>query len=480
MRFSEHFGVQRPDDADWFDLNVQMDTPLYIDPFLLFEDADSLWTDAHNEVIEFFGATLDMLKLANGHEDSMHWLKAQHFLEFPEPKEFALGFSMGHPEGAGIGPDFAREICLGLDFFRKQHREPDDRILGIMAVLVDGLGVDRISDLVCNVLKSRFIKYTKAICGELSVPVSDLSIRNGGWVANNLRWQTTREQLPSSPVFNGSILLTPERFLKDVPLVSAEGFWNWAAAHEGERLRFDLNYDLAESLSQREKAIRGRELARLAFDMLDSYVDAEAANDSSYDVTNDPKGLVRWEEAGRKIAEASTAPVPPESQGHFEKWLIALATTFKTAIEDNGLWLALWNDDNTKHRKEKIAQVVARTTWLEHCKAHNVDITREADCGRGPVDFKFTQGWNMRGLIEVKHISNTKFFHGATVQLPIYLKGEEARFGVYLCIGYSDSDFKQERLDLVRDACCAIAKSGQIRMHPVFVDARPKASASTA
>jgi hypothetical protein len=33
-------------------------------------------------------------------------------------------------------------------------------------------------------------------------------------------------------------------------------------------------------------------------------------------------------------------------------------------------------------------------------------MTREADCGRGPVDFKFTQGWTMRGLIEVKHIEN--------------------------------------------------------------------------
>src|SRR4029450_9216595 len=90
------------------------------------------------------------------------------------------------------------------------------------------------------------------------------------------------------------------------------------------------------------------------------------------------------------------------------------------------LWRALWNDGNTRHRPEKIAQVIARSTWLEHCRARDIDISREADCGRGPVGFKFSRGWSIRGLIEVKHISSNQFIHGADTQLPIYLKGEKA------------------------------------------------------
>jgi hypothetical protein len=46
----------------------------------------------------------------------MHWEKAVRFLQFPEPKEFALGLSMGHPGGAGIGPNLALDICRGLDW----------------------------------------------------------------------------------------------------------------------------------------------------------------------------------------------------------------------------------------------------------------------------------------------------------------------------------------------------------------------------
>ena len=478
MRFSEQHKVKRSDDADWFDVNVEMDSPLYVDPFLVFDDGDTHWTAAHDEIIDFFDATLGLLAKAQGHRSSMHWVKAERFVLFPEPKEFALGLSMGHPEGAGIGPDLAREMCAGLEFFRERGRGSDDRLLAMMAVLVPGLGVDRISDMVCNIVKDRFIAYTQTVCQDLSVPMQEYAIPNATWTANGCRWQSGKEMLPASPVFKGGVILTPQRFLKDIPRVTPDGFWNWAEHNENETLRFELNYDLAESLSRREKARLGRELAHRAVDLLERYVDNATQDVAAYDVDGDPKGLVRWEEAGRAIAKASTAPVVPTSQREFEQWLTDLAQTFKFAVEDNGLWRALWNDGNTRHRPENIAQVIARSSWIEHCRASDIDITREADCGRGSVDFKFTRGWQVRGLIEVKHISSSQFVHGAGTQLPIYLKGENAKFGIYLCIGYSDSDLREERLALVRDACNSISQAGETRIVPMFVDARPKASAA--
>ena len=59
---------------------------------------------------------------------------------------------------------------------------------------------------------------------------------------------------PVSPVFSGGVLLTHQRFLKDIPRVTPDGFCSWTEQNENETLRFDLNYDLAESLSRREKA----------------------------------------------------------------------------------------------------------------------------------------------------------------------------------------------------------------------------------
>jgi hypothetical protein len=89
-----------------------------------FSAAVDTWEGAHDEIVDFFDATVDLLKLAQGHRESMHWVKAQRFLQFPEPKEFALGLSMGHPEGSGIGPDLAREMCEGLEFCREQDEAP--------------------------------------------------------------------------------------------------------------------------------------------------------------------------------------------------------------------------------------------------------------------------------------------------------------------------------------------------------------------
>jgi hypothetical protein len=275
-----------------------------------------------------------------------------------------------------------------------------------------------------------------------------------------------------------------ERFLKDIPRVTPEGFWAWAEHNENEALRFELNYDLTESLNRRQRAERGRQLARRSPSMLSAYVGEATSSPTPYDVNGDPDGLVRWDEKGREIADAMQRPGVPATQDEFESWLLQLATGFKSAVEDEGLWRALWDDPAdgryTRHRKEKITQVIARAAWLQQCKAANIDISREADCGRGPVDFKFSRGWSVRGLLEVKHIASSQFAHGATTQLPTYLRGESAPFGIYLCVGYDDRDFGAERIELVEAACSAISSEGETRIQPVFVDARPKQSASRA
>lgn len=51
----------------------------------------------------------------------------------------------------------------------------------MFALFVPGLGVDRISDIFCNILKSRFIAYTEEVCQRHNVAVEQLSVRNASW-----------------------------------------------------------------------------------------------------------------------------------------------------------------------------------------------------------------------------------------------------------------------------------------------------------
>jgi hypothetical protein len=255
------FGVQRTDADDWFDPVLTEDTPLYVDPFLVFEDDGDPWQDSHDVIVQFFDTCLDLIKQSKGQRSSPHWNKAVRLLTFPEPKEFALGLAMGTPIGSGTGPYYAEQMADALDIIARWDHRID--YVDALALFVPGLGVDRISDIFCNILKSRYITYTQEICNRHGVIVEQMTVRHARWNTSNARWVDARLRLPRSAVTGQAVLLTPDRFLQDIPQqVTASGFWSWAETHVNETLRFDLNYDLSESLSLPEKAAAGRDLAR--------------------------------------------------------------------------------------------------------------------------------------------------------------------------------------------------------------------------
>jgi hypothetical protein len=481
LRFTDEFAINRKKKKDdWFDLECTEDTPLYVDPFLVFDDQDPFWSNTHDELIKFFNLAKDYVAKSGGDSQSPHWRKAERMLTFPEPKEFALGTSMGHPEGAGTGSDFARRMAEALDLLNSKSISTV-KYVEAFSLFCDGMGVDRISDTFCNIMKSTFIRYTAKVVKRHRIPTQPVMVKNASWTSDG-RWNDLRVALPKSPATKGGILLVPERFLKDIPRVTPDGFWSWAEGNVAEVLRDDLNYDLSESLNKRQRAAAGRAVARVRPEIALQYV--EGIQDSKlepYDVENDPRLLVGWAEAGRAAAKTSATKIEqPSTEANFLDWVKTLAEEFKSAVEDSDLWKVFWNDDLTKHRDEKIVQAVAGSMWVQQCKAADVDISKEPNMGRGPVDFKFSAGWSRRALIEVKFIGSSKFFQGAEKQLPQYLKTEKIAGGYYLCVGFSDADFASDRLNRVRDTCSALEREKGVTIQPVFVDARHdnKASAS--
>jgi hypothetical protein len=51
---STHFGIERSRKDDWFDTILDVDTELFVDPFLVFKETDGFWTDAHDLLIAHF------------------------------------------------------------------------------------------------------------------------------------------------------------------------------------------------------------------------------------------------------------------------------------------------------------------------------------------------------------------------------------------------------------------------------------------
>ncbi|TXN29764.1 hypothetical protein [Lacisediminihabitans profunda] len=481
MRFSAEFGVERSAVDDWFDCELTTDTPLYVDPFLVFEDHDSYWSDSRKSVIEFFDLALAFVRMADGDETSPHWLKALRMLRFPEPSEFALGLSMGHPKGSGAGFKYARKMTEALDLLSSRGINQVEHIQ-TFSLFCEGLGVDRISDIFCDITKSKFIDYTRQVAERHAIPTEEVPVRSLSWGKSTGRWDMGRVSLPKSPVTGEGVLLVPRRFLKDIPVVTPESFWTWADTMAGPDLRSELNYELNIELSKSERKEAGYKAAWRRPDLVVDYLaEAAATNDAPYDTEADPKLLVDWAEAGRNAA-ALQQPIPSlTNEDAFAEWVTVLAEEFQHAVEQTDLWRALWNDSLSKPRPEKIVQAIAGMLFAAHCKFADVDITRESNLGRGPVDFKFSQGWRKRALLEVKLIPSTHFFSGASKQLPQYMTTERASIGVYLCVGYTDADFAPDRLRPIEDTMRSLRQQSGWHLEVIYVDARPgtKKSAST-
>lgn len=473
MRFSAQYDVTRTADDDWFDPLLHTDTRLFPDPFRVYADTDPFWADAHDHLLSFFDVVLSLVKEANGNDQSPAWKKAKALLLFPEPWEFCLGHSKGSPKGSGAGPGLQKDMlsgartAVGLGFLTVEHME-------LLVLFQEGMGADRIGDVVCNVLKGYFIKYTQKVAARHGVPTKKQVVRHSEWDAAQGRWDSKIYELPfnPSPEVNGPILLAPERFLRGLPTVDADDFWSFAWENVNEELRANFNYDLAKNVPAKTKARMARQNPDLAVQYLGSLQAKEP-----YDVADDPDRRVRWWEEGAALAAANPLSMVPSDAGSFPDFVESVIKAFAHGIEHSDGWRLL-HDGNGKARDEKTVQAYFRSAVVHYCRANKVDLTGEADAGRGPMDFKFVANWSARAGVEIKLTNNSKFWNGVKHQLPEYLTAEELKLGFFVAVAFTEKDLSEERQKLVRDAADAASEASGKEIRAMFVSALPKKSAS--
>jgi hypothetical protein len=472
VRFSEHFLVARDVDDDWFDPLLNADTQLFCDPFRVYADSSTTWHGSHETLLDFFEDMIDLVRIAGRSARHPALAKVRAALRFPEPAEFCLGYSRGTTAGSGSGAGLqadmlaAIQAAVGLGMSRVDHVES-------LTLLAGGMGADRISDLTCDVLKERFTTYTADVAARHGLPTQRVTVRNCRWDRTHRRWDDVVADLPINPISGKPVLLCPERFLRDLPTVSEDEFWTWSWANYGEQLRADFNFDIATKISSREKARLARRHPEIAERFLKSL---EANPKPPYDIESDPKLLVRWWEIGR--SSAFVQDITPESTEDITTFVRFVIERFRHNIEDQDGWRLLWH--GTRSRDEKAVQQLFRAVVNGYCELAHVDLTGESNAGRGPVDFKLTGSWDGRALVEIKLVRNSQFWGGLQVQTPIYMKAEGVAVGFFVAIAFSDADLSAQRQEKVTKAAANVSTARNLAMHPVFIDARRKPSASKA
>jgi len=178
-----------------------------------------------------------------------------------------------------------------------------------------------------------------------------------------------------------------------------------------------------------------------------------------------------WYELSKGIVENnkfSFSNIANEKE-FFDK-ILEFADYYKEFIELRSGYKLLWNETKTLPRSEEDVQLLFKGILDEHCRANNIDFTREVNQAMGPVDFRFSSGYTNRVLLEAKLAKNTKFWNGLKKQLPKYLKIDKRKNGIFLVIVFSDKDI--ERINSLQDIANETSKFYNVTIKTIVVDAR--------
>lgn len=471
MLASSAFKIARTEDDDWFDAIVDADTELFVDPFLLFKERKGFWAGAHDTIIQHFDLAFSLIAESGVNPKSLSYSKAVHLLTFKEPKEFCLGYTARGTRGSGGGAGHARAIAeaIGNAIHRGLEHPKHFEELGIFN---QGIGSDRISDITCTILKRRLIEYTREVAARHEIQLEEHFVFAASFDAARLRWTVERVALPTNPATGGPFIFVPERFLRDLPVLNAEDWWE---SYENTMLREDLNYEIIRKVDKKtiiEKARQNPESVRAWATAKES----EAA--MAYDFRRDPKGVWQWDIATSSFTQIHPIQIiPPNSQSEFLEVIRSVIAQYKLFIEEQGGWFLLWNGPR-QDKPEHAAQLLFRGITQSYCRSNNISLDAEVNLGRGPVDFKFSNGYLQRLHLEVKKMHNGKFWNGLEDQLPSYMRSDEVTHGWFVAIRYRNGKSADERAAELPKRVAQTASLRKVTLFYTTIDARPKQSAS--
>lgn len=127
-------------------------------------------------------------------------------------------------------------------------------------------------------------------------------------------------------------------------------------------------------------------------------------------------------------------------------------------------------------KHESAAQLLFYGIADSYCDANNVDLTKEGNNGRGPVDFKLSRGAQDKVVVETKLTSNPQLRHGIEIQLPMYMKQERTKQAIYLVIDTGHPAKVHNFIDFYNN----LDKEIKEKISYIIIDATPKPSASKA
>nr|WP_250771264.1 hypothetical protein [Dyadobacter sp. MSC1_007] len=267
------------------------DIPLYVDPFLLWKSPSMQDNSLHLLITNSFN-NLGYLMSRGREAEAIEIL-----IRASECTEVGLGNSK-NKEGRRIGEKLARQI---LNLFSSI---PEIQKSGFLhfeeaQLLVDSFSKDRVSDIACNFIQSFLVDFTIEQCEKFGIPIESVKLSNVYDLKKN-KFCDEQTHLPVNPVTKEPILLVPKRWLRHIPWISTDDYFdNYYKKNVYDEkdlfpdriklLNFNRqNYDIVKAYT----AIKEKQIENCKNDPLFSQIPVTSAKRKISTITNIPTGKI--------------------------------------------------------------------------------------------------------------------------------------------------------------------------------------------
>lgn len=206
--------------VDFLDVELITDNKLWIDPMMIYMDKSEMGINCCRMIQEYFKSLLDFA-IKN---DDFNGKKYTN--NFREINETRLGYSANEPNGLSGGKNLGYQI---YEIIKKSNAVKTNLISDIFdaSVMIEGLGIDKLSDFITNIILEQLIAYTQKECKKYNIPMQNVSLKYKMWSSSDNIWKNINSlQLPFDEESNLAIIFIPKKYVEKKLVFSHVSFYN--------------------------------------------------------------------------------------------------------------------------------------------------------------------------------------------------------------------------------------------------------------
>lgn len=461
--FSDAFNV-RPKAIERygaFDISLVSDLPLFVDPFLIFNSRRPKYRKLHRGIVRYL-----KFLYKKARTQTLTPALIGSWYRFPEIEENWLGFAETGNQGRGLGSKFAKALHANLGLlFRglNEGRITKGVHLEKLCLISDRVGKDNISDFTNNLIHGFLLRYTSDFAKQhIDKPLRRIvAVRKVRFNYKTETWESGEFDLP---IHNGRhVLLTPRDLLtkEDTWINKTDLYEDFDRVPESipnDQLRQQVNNFFMNLLPRRRKKRRIKKSERQAAiaatirqfpELIDYFIrdkenrGAQAKRLSHERVETSNQLYVQQIRELISILRQHTQFYVEEPNSYDAARRRAMY--LKDVVENNGGYRVFYVKGKPIQREADL-HIMYRLTW----HGTSMDVTTEANDGRGPVDVKVSRGAKDKSLVEMKLASNSSLERNLKNQTAVYQKASGAPTSVKIILYFSKSELAKIQKILAR------------------------------